>query len=29
MFAVRDVVDAVLVIYHLYREGEFIVRKDR
>ena len=28
MFAVKDVVDAVLVIYHLYREGEFIVRKE-
>jgi len=28
MFAVKDVVDAVLVIYHLYREGEFVVRKD-
>jgi len=28
MFAVEDVVYAILTIYHFYREGEFIVREE-
>ena len=28
MFAVEDVVYAILIVYHFYKEGEFIVRKE-